>query len=653
MTAQFRLISFVVIGALISFARPATAQGGYWDVRVETKKICAYVPGQMQMRYDPDPGFIVKVTDAFGATLSSTTALVDPGTAVASLRVPRNSTIAYLVQFSSPASPAARIKQITRNDKLETADATNASAIWFDAPDGKINIVVYLDDGDCEARQCDPQASREFRDNMLPVLRHPRCANCHGAMDLFAKDSPHPGGSFAGREEGLTENKWVACAQCHDLSPKDPAQSTKANQWRVVLTDAPRWGVLSDHKLCSRLKETAQTSGEFLAHMQNDFRVKLGFAGTRGQKDLDAEPPPRTQAQFVESATRWIDTMRSENWHNSECGCDGLSDSPPPPPPRSDCGAAVSRVQNAVNAEAEAKASAMQTTCQLKSMSAESRAGKPQAIADSAQKIFDKALKETSAAYAAARDCDTSSVKRPTVSSGASNDNLNAYWTCVHKNKIDQLQESMFSPATPRDCAGLLDELNCEGIKVVRDEPPPVIGDDTIKVPDDIKPECRQAYVSNKAAEQEAERARKNLEDISKTYAQAGPRGYEMYKAAIARRQKASEEKDRAYADLSACEAKAASQTEQRGAAGPPAGDQPKAWEPDTMRAGPDIEVLPMDRMDKADAMQCKLLCQRWGGCNAFTYVDPAATSDGKPLCQLKSAVGPATRDPCCVSGLP
>ncbi|MGA9521204.1 MAG: FecR family protein, partial [Myxococcaceae bacterium] len=168
------------------------------------------------------------------------------------------------------------------------------------------------------------QAAAKLFEQMKPVLRHPRCANCHGGMDVFTKGSGHFGGT-AFDEEQVIETKWATCSSvnCHDAAPtlsQDPEQQ----QWRQGMTTGLKWGALPDQELCVAMKRSRMTSQQFLDHLRIDARVKLGFQGLRGHLSLplDEEPPPMKHEDFIALAGKWVQALGGDtNWLPIECGC--------------------------------------------------------------------------------------------------------------------------------------------------------------------------------------------------------------------------------------------------------------------------------------------------------------------------------------------
>lgn len=178
----------------------------------------------------------------------------------------------------------------------------------------------------------------------MPVVRHPRCFNCHGGIDIKSEaqhkgadqvDSPLDPGSLLTVAERRELGK--GCPECHDnirgINPR-------LNGWMV----APKpmlWNNKSDEQLCRLFKESEDNEAQFVDHMQNDHQelqfIEAAFHGDRalgpeGMKDYDLrpEPPPGTQQDLVVATQRWVKLLRGNWWEKraaeaedevKNCGC--------------------------------------------------------------------------------------------------------------------------------------------------------------------------------------------------------------------------------------------------------------------------------------------------------------------------------------------
>lgn len=134
---------------------------------------------------------------------------------------------------------------------------------------------------------------------LMPVLSHPRCANCHGALSVTDPVSArnHDGGYFAISADGTLP--WPKCAQCHTGVP--------AGEWRQPFGTV-RWGGSSPATICHAIK-TNMSPAELLDHLASDQRVIAGFRGDAAGMLSPADPPPQPQTFFYKSVLLWLSDM--------------------------------------------------------------------------------------------------------------------------------------------------------------------------------------------------------------------------------------------------------------------------------------------------------------------------------------------------------
>lgn len=149
------------------------------------------------------------------------------------------------------------------------------------------------------ARRQSPATPLQLFQKMLPVLRHPRCMNCHGGVDP-GNATQHKGGDQAGTD----------CTQCHE--------DTTAKVWGLPGRDHFFVGK-SDEEMCSLMAEFAMKQGHarFIDnHLMHDELVIAGFKGLMADArkpglgtppDPPADPPPMSQRDFVQVGRDWVD----------------------------------------------------------------------------------------------------------------------------------------------------------------------------------------------------------------------------------------------------------------------------------------------------------------------------------------------------------
>ncbi|MEP6689207.1 MAG: hypothetical protein ABJC36_12735 [Gemmatimonadales bacterium] len=156
---------------------------------------------------------------------------------------------------------------------------------------------------------------------MLPVFRHPRCINCHGAVNPLGEE--HRGRDQLDAEidpMGDRERFLAQCQDCHDGLPG----------WRTPGEPVFFTGK-DDEALCLQMKRFERTGESFVEHIENDHHdiqfIAAGFAGDRalgeglGDIELVVEPPPGTQADLTAKARRWVESLDGHYGDSPECGC--------------------------------------------------------------------------------------------------------------------------------------------------------------------------------------------------------------------------------------------------------------------------------------------------------------------------------------------
>jgi hypothetical protein len=220
------------------------------------------------------------------------------------------------------------------------------------------------------------------------------------------------------------------------------------------------------------------------------------------------------------------------------------------------CKTAIARLQQALTNDAHALVDARRTQCQILALPEADRTGRPQAINDVARRKLLAALDETATATDAARNCDTSSIKKPKISAVDANAN-NAYETCFYERQANSWEFLVFwglrSPK-PLNCDKLAEQLDCAALINARVEDDPA-KEQADFVPPSVKPECLDAYLQFKAAQREYERAHQYERQTASTYGTAGGRGTAILNSARTELSKASVKKNEAERKLEECAA--------------------------------------------------------------------------------------------------
>src|SRR5438552_3414287 len=110
------------------------------------------------------------------------------------------------------------------------------------------------------AARNDAAAAAAFTD-MVAVLHHPRCMNCHSRGDFPRQGDdghPHTMNVRRGPEgKGVTSQKCGTCHQDHNLA--GPHLPPGAPDWQMPPRATPMiWAGLTDNQLCELLKDPKQ-----------------------------------------------------------------------------------------------------------------------------------------------------------------------------------------------------------------------------------------------------------------------------------------------------------------------------------------------------------------------------------------------------------
>jgi hypothetical protein len=160
-------------------------------------------------------------------------------------------------------------------------------------------------------------------EKMLPVIQHPRCQNCHGAVNPFIDRAA---GGHLGEKQ--TEGNIADCQECHGELPG----------WEVA-PEPMQWAKKSGEQICLQMRQFFSKGAEFVGHMRNEngkppFFTDAAFKGMRALNEMGRdvsetergappkpEPPPGTLAALVGHAQAWVDAMGGEFVGSNECGC--------------------------------------------------------------------------------------------------------------------------------------------------------------------------------------------------------------------------------------------------------------------------------------------------------------------------------------------
>jgi hypothetical protein len=142
---------------------------------------------------------------------------------------------------------------------------------------------------------------------LVPVLRHPRCINCHSPGDFPRQgDDGHPHTMNVRRGpygNGVTAEKCGACHQDHNLFGAHLPPG--APNWGLPSPDMPMiWKGKSDAEVCASIKDPAQnnnrTIDQLVLHLTEDKLVMWGWNPGEGRTAI-----PMPHEVFVAKVKAW------------------------------------------------------------------------------------------------------------------------------------------------------------------------------------------------------------------------------------------------------------------------------------------------------------------------------------------------------------
>jgi hypothetical protein len=141
----------------------------------------------------------------------------------------------------------------------------------------------------------------------VPVLRHPRCMNCHSKGDYPRQgDDSHPHTMNIRRGPvgfGVTSVKCSTCHQDHNLAGVHLPPG--APGWRLPPPSMPMiWQELTDAQLCESIKDPKQNRGrnitQLVEHLTKDKLVMWGWNPGEGRT-----PVPIPHDEFSAKVKAW------------------------------------------------------------------------------------------------------------------------------------------------------------------------------------------------------------------------------------------------------------------------------------------------------------------------------------------------------------
>ena len=191
-----------------------------------------------------------------------------------------------------------------------------------------VSPVRSLSAPSCPLSPAQEQSAVSAFDEMMPVLFHPRCLNCHGAVNPFV--DPQTGGHLGGNMTDSATGSPMPSSSCEDCHGELPGWDTPGQAMFFVGKNAK--------DLCMQFKDFEPTGSLFVGHIERDNGgiqfIATAFQGTRALNTLGetsyeeavghapaAEPPPGTHRQFAAAARDWVNAMGAGWTASRDCGC--------------------------------------------------------------------------------------------------------------------------------------------------------------------------------------------------------------------------------------------------------------------------------------------------------------------------------------------
>lgn len=162
-------------------------------------------------------------------------------------------------------------------------------------------VVVYQNSGR------DAEISAAAFESILPVLRHPRCMNCHSAGDFPRQgDDRHRHSMHIRRGPDGTGANSVRCSSCHqDHNLAGANMPPGAPGWHLPSPEEPMiWEGLTDRQLCELILDPKQNGNRSPAQIVKHMQTPLVFWGWNPGEGR--APVPMSSEQFLTQVESWI-----------------------------------------------------------------------------------------------------------------------------------------------------------------------------------------------------------------------------------------------------------------------------------------------------------------------------------------------------------
>ena len=156
-----------------------------------------------------------------------------------------------------------------------------------------------------QARGNERAAAAAF-EAIVPVLRHPRCMNCHSTGDFPRQgDDMHPHTMNVRRGAEGQGVAGMKCSTCHqDYNLVGEHMPPGAPDWHLPAPREPMiWEGLSDRQLCELFKDPAQNGHRNVAQIVEHMNTPLVLWGW--QPGEGRTPVPMPKSEFLAKVKEW------------------------------------------------------------------------------------------------------------------------------------------------------------------------------------------------------------------------------------------------------------------------------------------------------------------------------------------------------------
>ena len=154
------------------------------------------------------------------------------------------------------------------------------------------------------------QTANDSFDNMMDVLTHPRCMNCHPTDNIPKQgDDRHP--HYFDMARGINDMGFSAtkCTTCHQSENNKYSGVPGAPHWSLAPASMG-WQGLRRTEIAERLLNRETNGGksheELIKHMTEDELVLWAWEPGVDDEGKERTPPPVSKEEFAKAVKDWF-----------------------------------------------------------------------------------------------------------------------------------------------------------------------------------------------------------------------------------------------------------------------------------------------------------------------------------------------------------